>query len=325
MSEIEIKILTQFCESPGPRYCRQGKWSGEQFYHEILKNQVYKENVMRIKITSDSTCDLSKELIDKYNIGIIPLTVIKDGEAYLDGETITPADIFNHVANGGDLCSTTAKNIGEYADQFEKYSSEYDGVVHINIGSGFSSCYQNACLAAEDFENVRVIDSQNLSTGQGLVVLKACELAETCTNLDELKAELDEFTTRVEASFLLDQLKYMVKGGRCSAAAALGANLLNLKPCIEVKDGKMGVVKKYRGTYSKCLANYVKDRLADRTDLELQTLFVTRTPVTEDCEAAVEKAVTEYSKFENVYWTEAGCTVSCHCGPGTLGIMFARK
>ena len=280
---------------------------------------------MKIKITSDSTCDLSKELIDKFDVHIVPLTVIKDGEAYSDGETITPAEIFAHVANGGDLCSTTAKNIGEYTDVFEQYSKEYDGVIHINIGSSFSSCYQNACLAAEEFNNVRVIDSQNLSTGQGLVVIKAWELAQTCADLDEIKAELDEFTTKVEASFLLDQLKYMVKGGRCSAAAALGANLLNLKPCIEVKNGKMAVVKKYRGTYSKCLASYVKDRLNDREDLQRKHLFVTRTPVTEECLNAVKAAVDQYADFENIYWTEAGCTVSCHCGPGTLGVLFVRK
>ena len=132
-------------------------------------------------------------------------------------------------------------------------------------------------------------------------------------------------TPKVEASFLLDQLKYMVKGGRCSSAAALGANLLNLKPCIEVKDGKMSVVKKYRGNYAKCLANYVKDRLADRDDLDKGTLFVTRTPVTEECLNAVKDAVAQYNDFENTYWTEAGCTVSCHCGPATLGVLFVRK
>ena len=280
---------------------------------------------MKIKILSDSTCDLSKELIEKYNITVLPLTVIKNGEQFSDGITITPAEIFAHVAAGGDLCSTTAMNVGEYVDWFSKFAGEYDGVIHINIGSVFSSSHQNACLAAEDFDNVRVIDSQNLSTGQGLVVLKACELAQTCTDLDELKAQLDEFTTHVEASFLLDQLKYMVKGGRCSSVVALGANLLNLKPCIEVKDGKMSVVKKYRGNYAKCLAAYVKDRLADRSDLDSGTLFVTHTPVDDVCMNAVKEAVSAYGDFENIYWTQAGCTVSCHCGPGTLGVLFVRK
>lgn len=280
---------------------------------------------MKIKILSDSTCDLSPELIEKLDVTIIPLTIIKDGEAFSDAVTITPDEIFAHVDAGGDLCSTTATNVGEYADWFEKYAGEYDGVIHINLGSAFSSCYQNACLAAAEFDNVRVIDSMNLSTGQGLVVMKACELAQSCTDLDMLKAQLDAFTPKVEASFLLDQLKYMVKGGRCSSAAALGANLLNLKPCIEVKDGKMSVVKKYRGNYAKCLASYVKDRIADRDDLERDTLFVTRTPVTDDCLTAVKNAVDAYADFKNIYWTKAGCTVSCHCGPSTLGVLFVRK
>ncbi len=280
---------------------------------------------MNIKILSDSTCDLSPELLEKYNITLVPLTIVKDGQAYTDGVTITPADIFAHVAAGGALCSTTALNIGEYSDYFEKYSKEYDGVLHINIGAGFSSCYQNACIAAEDYENVKVVDSMNLSTGQGLVVLKACELAKTCTSLDQLQTELQEFATKVEASFLLNQLAYMVKGGRCSSAAALGANMLNLKPCIEVKNGKMGVVKKYRGPYAKCLSAYVKDRLADREDIDQKTLFVTRTPVEDDCLSAVKTAVDTYADFEEIFWTEAGCTVSCHCGPGTLGVLFVRK
>lgn len=280
---------------------------------------------MKIKIMSDTTCDLSAELVEKYNITLVPLTIVKNGESFADGITIKPADIFEHVAAGGALCSTTAMNVGEYSEYFARYASDYDGIIHINIGSGFSSSYQNACIAAEDFNNVRVIDSQNLSTGQGLVVLKACELAENCQDLDELAQQLQAFTSKVEASFVLDQLKYMVKGGRCSGAAALGANLLNLKPCIEVRDGKMSVVKKYRGNYAKCLASYVKDRLADRDDIDHSTLFVTCTPVSEQDREAVKLAIEEHAQFDHIYWTEAGCTVSCHCGPGTLGVLFVRK
>lgn len=280
---------------------------------------------MNIKILSDSTCDLPQEVLAKYNITMMPLSVIKDGKQYTDGVDITPADIFNHVAAGGDLCSTAAVNIGEYTDFFSKYASEYDGVIHINISAEFSSCYQNARLAAADFDNVRAVDSRNLSTGQGLVVLQACKLAQECNDLDEIVEKLNAFTDKVEASFLLDRLEYMVKGGRCSAAAALGANLLNLKPCIEVKNGKMSVVKKYRGNYAKCLTNYVKDRLADREDLDKGTLFVTRTPITEECMSAVQQVVASYNDFETTYWNEAGCTVSCHCGPGTLGVLFVRK
>ncbi len=280
---------------------------------------------MNIKITADSTCDLSKELLEQNNISIFPLTVIKDNQPYSDGFTITPDDIFAHVAAGGSLCSTTAGSVGEYQELFAKYADQYDAIVHINIGAGFSSSYQNACLAAEEFDNVLVIDSCNLSTGQGLVVLKACELANNGATMEEIGDYLRDFATKVEASFLLDQLQYMAKGGRCSAVVALGANLLNLKPCIEVKDGKMSVVKKYRGSFSKCLSSYVKDRLADRDDLDRETLFVTHTPVSDDCLDAVKAAVDQYADFQNIYWTKAGCTVSCHCGPGTLGVLFVRK
>lgn len=280
---------------------------------------------MKIKITSDSTCDLSAEIVEKYNIGIFPLTVIKNNESFKDNVTIKPDDIFTHVASGGDLCSTSAGSLGDYMDLFQKYSAEYDALIHISLGSGFSSSYQNACLAAEEYDNVYVVDSQNLSTGHGLVVLKACALAENCNDAKQLQQELIEYAGKVEASFVLDQLQYMVKGGRCSAAAALGANLLNLKPCIEVKDGKMGVVKKYRGNYAKCLINYVKDRLANRDDINTDTLFITYTTVDDATLQAVKQAIEENCQFKEVLVTQAGCTVSCHCGPSTLGILFARK
>ena len=280
---------------------------------------------MNIKILSDSTCDLCPELLEKYNISLVPLSVIKDGKDYKDGITITPADIFEHVAKGGDLCSTSAVSIGEYADIFAKYADDYDGVVHINIGSGFSTCYQSACLAAEEFDNVRIIDSRNLSTGQGHIVLKACELAQNCEDLDILADTLRAYTEKVEASFMVDKLDYLVKGGRCSSAAALGANLLNLKPCIEVRDGKMTVVKKYRGNYAKCLAAYVKERLDGREDIDRSILFITQTTISDDCHTSVMDAVNTYGQFDHVYETNAGCTVSCHCGPGTLGILFIRK
>ncbi len=280
---------------------------------------------MNIKILSDSTCDLSPAQLQEHNIDLARLTVIKDNQPYKDGETITPADIFAHVAAGGDLCSTTAYNIGEYEELFSKYADKYDGVIHISLGSNFSSSYQNACIAAEEFPNIRVIDSMNLSTGQGHVVLEACRLAKELENLDEIADKLRSFAPRVEASFLLDQLAYMAKGGRCSTVAALGANLLQLKPCIEVKDGKMGVVKKYRGSFPKCLAAYVKDRLADREDILRDELFLTYTSVTDEALSAVKAAIDEYGNFNTVYETTAGCTVSCHCGPSTLGVLFVRK
>lgn len=280
---------------------------------------------MKIKIISDSTCDLTPAMLEQYDITLARLTVVKDDQNFQDGVTITPDDIFRHVAAGGALCTTSAMSIGEYQDIFARFSGDYDAVIHISIGSGFSSCYQNACLAAGDFSNVRVIDSMNLSTGQGHLVLEACRLRETCDDLDEICAALRDLAPRIESSFVLSRLEYMVKGGRCSSAAALGANLLGLKPCIEVRDGKMQVVKKYRGSYTKCLSHYIKDRLDGRTDLVTDRLFLTYTPVEADALQTAREAIRTYGKFDTVYETTAGCTVSCHCGPGTLGVLFIRK
>ena len=280
---------------------------------------------MNIKIISDSTCDLSPQQIAQYNITIVPLVVIKNDEHFRDGINITPDEVFAHVASGGALCSTTAINVGEYHEIFSKYVNDYDAVIHINLGSGFSSCHQNACLAAEDFDNVYVIDSQNLSTGQGHIVLEACRMAETCTDVEAMVAALRELTGRVEASFLLSRLDYMVKGGRCSAVAALGANLLKLNPCIEVRDGKMHVAKKYRGKYAKCLVDYVREHLQGREDLDDRLIFLTHTRMQDGEVEAVDTAIKEFANFKEIVETTAGCTISCHCGPGTLGILYIRK
>ena len=280
---------------------------------------------MKIKISSDSTCDLSKEYIKVHDIGILSLVVVKDGESYRDGIDITPDVIFAHVNGGGALCSTSAANVNDYMELFEEYKKEYDAVIHINLGSGFSSSYQNACIAAEEFESVYVVDSMNLSTGHGLVVVEAVKMAENGETPEKIYEALKELAPKVEASFVLDRLDYMVKGGRCSAVAALGASLLQLKPCIEVVDGKMGVCKKYRGSYEKALANYVKDRLKDREDIETERIFVTHTETPQEIVDSVKAAVNEYKEFGIVEETVAGCTVSCHCGPNTLGVLFIRK
>lgn len=280
---------------------------------------------MKIKVLSDSTCDLSAELLAAYDISLVPLTVVKGDEQFKDGVTIQPADIFAHVADGGALCSTAAVSIGEYADLFEEYLKDYDGILLINIGSGFSACHQNACLAAEEFDNIRCIDTKNLTTGQGMIALEACRLAKETDDLDAIAEQLNAYREKIEASFLVNKLDYLVKGGRCSSAAALGANLLNLKPCIEVRDGKMAVGKKYRGNFSKSLSNYVRERLENRTDVDYRTIFITYVGIDEDVLREVTEAVKEYGSFENIHLTTTGCTVACHCGPGTIGIIFARK
>ena len=156
-------------------------------------------------------------------------------------------------------------------------------------------------------------------------MLEACEKAADCTDAKALAEQLRSLTDRVEASFILDRLDYMVKGGRCSMVAALGANLLKLKPCIGVINGEMKVVKKYRGSYAKCLREYIGQRLADRDDIVRDKIFITHTPVSDGDMQVARDTVNQYGGFKRVMETSAGCTVSCHCGPGTLGVLFIRS
>lgn len=279
----------------------------------------------RIKILSDSTCDLTPALLQKYDITLTPLTVVKDGKSFRDGVDITPADIFAHVDGGGALCSTSAVSEYEYATVFSRYAPDYDAVVQITIGSGFSACYQNACLAAQGFDNVFVVDSENLSSGQGLLVMEAVRLAEAGQSGEDIARALRELAPKVEASFLVERLDYLYKGGRCSAVAALGANLLGLKPCIEVSGGKMGVCKKYRGSFESAVRQYVRERLEGREDIRPALAFVTHPAAPESVVRAALDTAAQYGSFDQVIETHAGCTVSCHCGPHTLGILFVRK
>ena len=282
-------------------------------------------NDMSILITSDSTCDLSPVQVQSHGIELFPLYIVKEEKPYRDGMEIFPADIFAHVAAGGSLCATSAVNLADYMERFRVLSAKYDAVIHVNISSDFSSCYQNAKLAAAEFPNVYVVDSRNLSTGHGHVVLAACEMAEAGMAAPEIVARLEELIPKVSASFILDQLEYMKKGGRCSSVMALGANLLKLKPCIEVTDGKMHVGKKYRGSLVKCLQAYVEDRLNDLDAIDPHRIFITHTDMPQEALQAVHEAVEGLQYFEEVADTNAGCTVSCHCGPGTLGILYLYR
>lgn len=280
---------------------------------------------MHIKIVSDSTCDLTPDMLSEMDIGIIPLYVMKDGTACRDGVDIMPADVFRYVDNGGSLCTTSAISVGDFNECFSDYAPKYEAVIYISIGSEFSSCYQNACIAAADYDNVYVVDSQNLSSGQGHVVVEAVKAVKTMRSAKDVCDYLRALTPRVEASFLIDRLDYMRKGGRCSAIMALGANVLQLKPCIEVIGGKMSVAKKYRGSFEKCISEYVRDRLSGRTDIEYDRIFITHPAASADAVMTARKAIEQHAEFNQVIETRAGCTVSCHCGPSTLGVLFIRK
>lgn len=280
---------------------------------------------MNIKITSDSTCDLSKELLDTYDIAIVPLYIMKNGKPYRDGIDITPADIFSYVEKSGDFCTTAAVNTFDYITFFERYSSKFDAVIHINIGSGFSVCNTNAKAASKVFNNVYVIDSKNLSSGQGHVVIEAAKMANAGLDAEVICEKINDVVVKVETSFLIDRLDYIFKGGRCSLATALGANILHLRTCVEVNGGVMQVTKKYRGTFENCVETYVRDKLEGRDDLFLDRIFITHPAASKEAVNAARAAIRKYAAFKEVIETKAGCTISCHCGPKTLGVLFLRK
>lgn len=281
---------------------------------------------MKVKIISDSTCDLSKELLEKYEISIVPLYVVLNDETKRDGLEVTPEDIYSYVDKNGKLPSTSAASIGDYLDVFKYWREQGYEIVHFDISSDFSSTYHNACMAAEEVGGVYVVDSRNLSTGQGLAVLHGAEMAQDGKSAKEIYEECTALTSKIEASFVVDSIDYLYKGGRCSALAAFGANLLKLKPCIEVKDGKMNPGKKYRGNISRVMLNYVEERLRGRDDIDKSRIFITHTKCSEeDVEAVRNKILEICPDFKEILETTAGCTVTTHCGPNTLGILFIRK
>ena len=279
----------------------------------------------KVLITRDSTSDIPAELVEKLNIKTIPLGITLGDKTYRDGVDIDPDFIYKYHEENGVLPKTSAANIGETADFFAEFIEEGYEIVHFTISSKMSSTYQNALLAAEDFEGVYVVDTANLSTGEALLILKAAELAEAGKSAKEIYDEVTALVPYVDASFVIDNLEYLHKGGRCSALAALGANLLKLKPCIQVKDGSMGVCKKYRGKFLQTLEEYVKDRLSDYSDIELDRIFITHGGCDDEIVNAVYESVKSIAPFKEVLVSRAGCTVSAHCGRNTLGILFIRK
>lgn len=281
---------------------------------------------MTVKIISDSTCDLSPELLRQYDVSITPLSVCCGERVGADGTEITPDDIYEYVHAEGKLPQTSAVNVADYMEEFHRWTKQGCCVVHFCISSDFSSTYQNACLAAKEVGNVFVVDSRNLSTGQGLLVLHAAEMAANGYCAQEIWGTCSAMAKRVEASFVIDSLDYLYKGGRCSALGAFGGNLLRLKPCIEVRNGKMTPGKKYRGKIEKVMLQYVEDRLQNRTDIDKHRIFITHTKCSPEAVQAVRDKILEIvPDFEEILETTAGATITSHCGPNTLGILFVRK
>ena len=279
----------------------------------------------KVLITRDSTSDLTAEIIDSLNIKTVPLGITLDNQTYLDGVDIDPDFIYKYHEEHGILPKTSAANIADMIEFFKPYVEEGYEIVHFTISSKMSSTYQNSLLAAEEFDGVYVVDTGNLSTGEGLLIMKAAEMAKEGKKAKEIYDAVTALVPYVDASFVIDSLEYLHKGGRCSALAALGANLLKLKPCIEVKNGSMGVGKKYRGKYIQTLEEYVKERLGDYSDIDLDRVFVTHAGCDKEIVDTVTSLVKKTAPFKEILITRAGCTISSHCGRNTLGVLFLRK
>lgn len=281
--------------------------------------------MQKIKITCDSTCDLSPALYEKYDITPIPLGVTLGDDFYQDGVDICATDIFSYVEKTGILPKTSAISMGEYTDFFQPYLNDGYAIIHINISREFSACYQNACLAARELGNIYPVDSRNLTTGSAHLAICAAEMVQQGMDAPAIVTVLESLQKQVDASFVLQTLEYLKKGGRCSGIVALGANLLSLRPEIEVIDGKMQVGKKYRGKMEKTILDYVRGRLANRDDILTHRIIVTHSHVPQEILDKVLALVRELQPFEEVLVTEAGCTISSHCGPNCLGVLFLRR
>ncbi len=283
---------------------------------------------MKIKITSESTCDLSPELIKEFNIGILPVHITLGDKEYTDNESITPEEFYNFLKTGDVLPKTSACNPIETKEFFEEQLASdggYDALIHFTISSEISSIYQNAEMASRECGQVMVVDSRSLSSGIGLQMLHACDLAKKGTmTAGEIYDEIISRRDNVQASFILDKLTYLHKGGRCSGVSLFAASALGIKPIIVLTEGSMKVGKKLMGKFEKTVADYADYILKTYPNIDTTRVFITHTPM--DNPDLVEMLKQKLAdKFENIYETNAGCTVGAHCGPNTIGILYYTK
>lgn len=281
---------------------------------------------MKIRIMTDSTCDLNPEYLRQHDVTVIPLTVTLNGRDYVDdGVSLTPEDIFRAVGNGSDLPKTSAVNTASYRETFKEGLKSCDAIIHFAIGAEFSSCHVNAVAAAKGLP-VYCVDTRNLSSGMGLIVAEAVDMVEAgCESPEAIVGHIQGMLDKVDCSFVLNRLDYLHKGGRCSMVAMLGANMLHLKPCIEVQNGKMVVGRKYRGSYERCVKQYIEDRLHNADTVNPKRAILVHTGIQPEAVANVRAVIENTFHFGELMETRAGSTISSHCGDTTLGLMFVRK
>ena len=281
-----------------------------------------------IKIIADSTCDLSKDLIEKYDITILPLHINLGDKEYLDGVTITPDEIYKWSDANNTTPKTSAASIEDTIEVLKPLLDAGDEVVMFCIASGMSTTINVFNMAVQELDaedKVRVIDSANLSTGIGLQVIEATCMAREGKTLDEIASAIEELKTRVRASFVVDILTYLHRGGRCSGLAALAGGMLKLHPKIVVKDGVMGPDKKYRGKINSAIMNYAQDMEESLLKAKKDRVFITHSGCDEEAINSVKAYLESLNVFEEILVTRAGGVVSSHCGPGTLGVLFIEN
>lgn len=279
----------------------------------------------KIILSADSTCDLGDELKARYDVHYYPFHIILERKDYQDNVDITVKEIFEAYYARKALPQTAAINMEEYLEYFKPWVDEGYDVIHLNLGGAISSSHKNCVLAAKELGgHVYPIDSCSLSTGIALQVIEAGERIRAGMPARQIAEEVSALRRKTHASFILDTLDFMRAGGRCSAVAAVGANLLSLKPCIEVNnaDGSMHVGKKYRGSLEKVLCQYVKDKLSQYPDIKRDHIFITYSSIAPEYEELVRKTIRETMDFQEIHTTHASCTIASHCGPNTLGILF---
>lgn len=281
--------------------------------------------MLKVKITCDSTSDLSPELYARYGVSVIPLCVALGDRICRDGVDVVPEELFSYVEETGKLPTSSAISLGEYMDFFQGFVNEGFEVVHISLSSALSSSHRNACLAAQEVENVHIVDSRSLSTGSGHLVILAAELASAGYDGAYIAKALDERKEHLDVSFVLQTLDYLHKGGRCNGMARFGANMLKLRPEIVMENGTLHIGKLYRGSMEKTILDYVRGRLEGVGPVNDKRIFVTHSGVPKEIVEQVIALVKELHPFEEVIETVAGSTISCHCGPCCLGVLFFRK
>ncbi len=278
---------------------------------------------MKIAISCDSTCDIPKALIEKYNIHLMPITILLGSEERKDGIDVSPQDVFDYAEKSGELARTSAVNVYEYLEYFKKLRENYDAVIHFSLSFGISSTGNNALSASHDVDNVYIIDTKSLSSGSGLLALSCVDKIQEGKDIDTIVNELNAEADKVQASFLVDTLKFLYKGGRCSSIALLGANLLKIKPRISLVNGKMEMTKKYRGSISDALIKYFED-IVKEVEPNKRRVFVTYSSPVEPARTIILDKLKKIG-FEEILESSACATISTHCGPKTLGILYIAK